>query len=60
MTGLLPGSLDAYGVLQLSQIPMIAVGRLPAIKRNKLAGNIVFWAGLFVGLPLLCVAYVAY
>lgn len=45
---------------QLSQIPMIAIGRLPAIKRNKLAGNIVFWAGLFVGLPLLCVAYVAY
>ncbi|EPT00989.1 hypothetical protein FOMPIDRAFT_149567 [Fomitopsis schrenkii] len=46
--------------LQLSQVPMIAIGRLPAIKRNKLAGNIVFWAGLFVGLPLLCVAYVAY
>ncbi|KZT70797.1 MBOAT-domain-containing protein [Daedalea quercina L-15889] len=46
--------------LQLSQIPMIAVGRLPAIKRNKLLGNIVFWSGLFVGLPLLCVAYIAY
>ncbi|PCH44439.1 MBOAT-domain-containing protein [Wolfiporia cocos MD-104 SS10] len=47
-------------VLQLSQIPMIAIGRVPAIKRNKLAGNIVFWGGLFVGMPLLCVAYVAY
>ncbi|KAH9840045.1 MBOAT-domain-containing protein [Rhodofomes roseus] len=47
-------------ILQLSQIPLIAIGRLPAIKRNKLAGNVVFWIGLFVGLPLLCVAYVAY
>ncbi|KZT09838.1 MBOAT-domain-containing protein [Laetiporus sulphureus 93-53] len=47
-------------MLQLSQLPMIAIGRLPAIKRNKLLGNVVFWAGLFVGLPLLCVAYVAY
>ncbi|OSX64133.1 hypothetical protein POSPLADRAFT_1179745 [Postia placenta MAD-698-R-SB12] len=47
-------------VLQLSQIPMIVIGRIPAIKRNKLLGNMVFWAGLFIGMPLLCVAYVAY
>jgi len=47
-------------MLQLSQIPLIAIGRIPAIKRNKLLGNMVFWAGMFIGLPLLCVAYVAY
>lgn len=45
---------------QLIQIPLIAVGRIPAIKRNKLLGNIVFWLGLYAGFPLLCVAYVAY
>ncbi|KZP25532.1 hypothetical protein FIBSPDRAFT_733698 [Athelia psychrophila] len=47
-------------LLQLSQIPLIAIGRHPVIKRNKLAGNIVFWLGLYAGFPLLCVAYVAY
>ncbi|GJE91227.1 MBOAT, membrane-bound O-acyltransferase family-domain-containing protein [Phanerochaete sordida] len=46
--------------LQLAQIPLIAVGRMPAIKRNKLFGNIVFWLGLYAGFPLLCVAYCAY
>ncbi|OCH96310.1 MBOAT-domain-containing protein [Obba rivulosa] len=46
--------------LQLAQIPLIAVGRMPVIKRNKLLGNIVFWVGLYAGFPLLCVAYVAY
>ncbi|KAH9935072.1 MBOAT-domain-containing protein [Amylocystis lapponica] len=46
--------------LQLIQIPLIAIGRIPAIKRNKLLGNIIFWLGMYVGLPLLCVAYVAY
>jgi sterol O-acyltransferase len=46
--------------LQLIQIPLIAIGRIPAIKRNKLAGNIVFWLGLYAGFPLLCVAYCAY
>ncbi|KAJ6515074.1 MBOAT, membrane-bound O-acyltransferase family-domain-containing protein [Mycena vitilis] len=47
-------------LLQLIQIPLIMVSRLPIIKRNKLMGNIVFWLGLYAGFPLLCVAYVAY
>ncbi|KAJ7116070.1 MBOAT, membrane-bound O-acyltransferase family-domain-containing protein [Mycena epipterygia] len=47
-------------LLQLIQIPLIIVSRLPAIKRNKLLGNVVFWLGLYAGFPLLCVAYVAY
>ncbi|KAI0630563.1 MBOAT-domain-containing protein [Trametes polyzona] len=46
--------------LQIAQIPLIAIGRMPAIRRNKLLGNIVFWLGLYAGFPLLCVAYCAY
>ena len=46
--------------LQLFQIPMIMVQRLPAIRQNKMLGNIVFWLGLFAGFPMLCVAYVTY
>ncbi|KZT21564.1 MBOAT-domain-containing protein [Neolentinus lepideus HHB14362 ss-1] len=46
--------------LQLIQIPLIYLGRLPVIKRNKLLGNIVFWLGLYAGFPLLCVGYVTY
>ncbi|KAJ7696587.1 MBOAT, membrane-bound O-acyltransferase family-domain-containing protein [Mycena rosella] len=47
-------------LLQLIQIPLIIICRLPFIKRNKLMGNVVFWLGLYAGFPLLCVAYVAY
>ncbi|THH32459.1 hypothetical protein EUX98_g1738 [Antrodiella citrinella] len=46
--------------MQLAQIPLIAVGRLPIIKRNQLMGNVIFWIGLYAGFPLLCVAYCAY
>ncbi|CAL1715134.1 unnamed protein product [Somion occarium] len=46
--------------MQLAQIPLIAIGRMPAIKKNKLLGNVVFWIGLYAGFPLLCVAYCAY
>ncbi|KAH9019150.1 MBOAT, membrane-bound O-acyltransferase family-domain-containing protein [Lactarius hengduanensis] len=46
--------------MQLIQIPLIAVGRTPAIKRNKSLGNVVFWLGPYAGFPLLCVAYVLY
>jgi sterol O-acyltransferase len=35
------------------QLPMIALGRLPVVKRNKTVGNIVFWLGLMSGFPLL-------
>ncbi|KAF7308456.1 O-acyltransferase [Mycena chlorophos] len=46
--------------LQLIQIPLIMLSRLPFIKRNKLMGNMVFWLGLYAGFPLLCVGYVTY
>jgi len=47
-------------LLQMVQIPLIALGRLPSIRQNKTMGNIVFWLGLLTGFPLLCVAYCAY
>ncbi|KZS94411.1 MBOAT-domain-containing protein [Sistotremastrum niveocremeum HHB9708] len=47
-------------LLQMIQMPMIALGRIPAIRRNRTLGNIVFWLGLYAGFPLLCVAYCAY
>jgi len=47
-------------LMQLVQLPLIAISRLPFIKRNQLLGNVVFWIGIYAGLPLLCVAYVAY
>jgi sterol O-acyltransferase len=46
--------------LQLVQIPLIVLSRLPAIKSRKRLGNVIFWLGLYAGFPLLCVAYVAY
>lgn len=47
-------------LMQMCQIPMIFLGRIPAVRRNKTLGNVVFWMGLMAGFPLLCVAYVAY
>ncbi|KAF8603802.1 MBOAT-domain-containing protein [Ceratobasidium sp. AG-I] len=47
-------------VMQMSQIPLIFVGRLPIIRRNKVLGNVLFWIGLMAGFPMLCVAYCAY
>ena len=38
---------------QMAQLPMIALGRLPVVKRNKTVGNIVFWMGLMLGFPAL-------
>ncbi|KAF9647429.1 MBOAT-domain-containing protein [Thelephora ganbajun] len=45
---------------QIVQIPLIAVGRIPAIRRNKILGNVFFWLSLFSGFPLLCVLYVVH
>ncbi|CUA78209.1 sterol O-acyltransferase [Rhizoctonia solani] len=47
-------------VLQMSQVPLIFLGRLPIIKQNRVLGNVLFWVGLMAGFPLLCVAYCAY
>lgn len=42
-------------LMQMAQLPMIALGRLPIVRRNKTIGNIVFWIGLMAGFPLLWV-----
>ncbi|TPX37431.1 hypothetical protein SmJEL517_g00683 [Synchytrium microbalum] len=36
-------------VLQMLQIPLIYIGRIPAIRRQKLLGNILFWVSMFLG-----------
>ncbi|WRT69249.1 uncharacterized protein IL334_006233 [Kwoniella shivajii] len=47
-------------LMQMAQLPMIALGRLPIVRRNKTVGNIVFWAGLMSGFPLLAICYLIY
>ncbi|ORX39282.1 putative sterol O-acyltransferase [Kockovaella imperatae] len=47
-------------LMQMAQLPMIYLGKVPAIKRNKTLGNIVFWVGLMCGFPLLAVGYLRY
>ncbi|WVQ93034.1 hypothetical protein IAU59_000098 [Kwoniella sp. CBS 9459] len=47
-------------LMQMAQLPMIALGRLPIVKRNRTIGNIVFWAGLMSGFPLLAICYLIY
>eukprot|EP00834_Sanchytrium_tribonematis_P000428 NODE_8_length_66115_cov_0.981823.p13 type:complete len:454 gc:universal NODE_8_length_66115_cov_0.981823:52263-53624(+) len=44
-------------VIQMLQIPLIAFQELPPIKKFPVAGNVLFWFGMYCGLPLLCVAY---
>lgn len=41
--------------MQMMQLPMIAMGRLPLLRRYPTLGNIFFWAGLIWGFPLLAV-----
>ncbi|WWC72925.1 uncharacterized protein I206_106889 [Kwoniella pini CBS 10737] len=47
-------------LMQMAQLPMIALGKLPIVKRNKTVGNIVFWLGLMSGFPLLAICYLIY
>lgn len=36
-------------LLQMVQLPLVALSRVPIIKRNRTLGNIVFWIGLMAG-----------
>ncbi|CAG8773591.1 5367_t:CDS:1, partial [Acaulospora morrowiae] len=40
-------------VMQMLQMPLIALGRLPVIREKWWLGNAFFWFSLFVGLPML-------
>lgn len=44
-------------VLQMMQLPLIFLGRQPWVRKHSTVGNIVFWLGMFVGLPLLAILY---
>lgn len=40
-------------IWQMVQLPMIALGKLPIMKKHKTVGNLTFWIGLMCGFPLL-------
>ncbi|KAJ2963808.1 hypothetical protein NQZ79_g1274 [Umbelopsis isabellina] len=44
-------------ILQMLQIPLIIIGRHPFIRKRSWLGNVFFWAGMFVGPPLLGILY---
>ncbi|KAL2920127.1 Sterol O-acyltransferase 2 (Sterol-ester synthase 2) [Polyrhizophydium stewartii] len=43
--------------MQMFQIPLIYISRLPFFRGRKTAGNAFFWFGMFMGPPLLAVVY---
>ncbi|KAI8847017.1 MBOAT, membrane-bound O-acyltransferase family-domain-containing protein [Chytridium lagenaria] len=43
--------------MQMLQLPLIFLSRIPMISKQKTLGNMIFWFGLFLGPPLLGVAY---
>jgi sterol O-acyltransferase len=43
--------------LQMLQLPLIALSSLKIFQGRALAGNVFFWFGMFMGPPLLAVAY---
>ncbi|TIC70439.1 MBOAT-domain-containing protein [Wallemia mellicola] len=47
-------------MLQMAQLPMIAIGRLPVVRRYPAFANMFFWLGLMSGPPLLAVGYMKY
>lgn len=47
-------------LMQMVQLPMIAVGRMPIMRRNKTVGNLFFWIGLMMGFPFLAVCYLRF
>ncbi|KAI9189743.1 Sterol O-acyltransferase 2 (Sterol-ester synthase 2) [Blastocladiella emersonii ATCC 22665] len=44
-------------LLQMFQLPLIWLGRLPWSRRHPVAGNAFFWFGMFAGPPLLAISY---
>jgi sterol O-acyltransferase len=44
-------------VLQMTQIPLIYIGRLKWTRRHPVFGNLFFWISMLTGLPLLTLGY---
>lgn len=47
-------------LMQMSQIPLIMLAKLPVIRENADLGNFIFWLGLMIGFPMLNIAYLVY
>ena len=47
-------------VLQMSQIPLMFMARLQFIRARPVLGNILFWAGMIIGLPILNILYIVF
>jgi len=43
--------------LQMLQLPLISLSKLPVMREKKWFGNAFFWLGLFLGPPLLAILY---
>jgi hypothetical protein len=41
----------------MSQVPLIWLMRIPAVKRHPLLGNIMFWIGMSFGQPIIMIMY---
>jgi sterol O-acyltransferase len=46
-----------FFILQMLQIPLTAILRMPLLRKNPLIGNAFFWFGMYLGQPILAVAY---
>ncbi|KAI7851655.1 MBOAT, membrane-bound O-acyltransferase family-domain-containing protein [Circinella umbellata] len=44
-------------VMQMLQLPLIVLGQQSFIKKHSTTGNILWWLGMFIGLPLLAILY---
>ncbi|KAI5476326.1 hypothetical protein MNV49_007839 [Pseudohyphozyma bogoriensis] len=46
--------------MQMAQLPLIMIGRLPIMRKYPALGNLFFWLGLMAGFPLLAVSYLRF
>lgn len=47
-------------LMQMSQLPLMLLARMQFIRRNPLLGNILFWIGLLIGMPILNILYIMF
>ncbi|KAL1923020.1 uncharacterized protein VTP21DRAFT_9396 [Calcarisporiella thermophila] len=43
--------------LQMLQVPLMFLSRVPVVRQRKILGNVVFWIGMLTGPPLLGIVY---
>jgi sterol O-acyltransferase len=55
------GTLRGYLLLlQMSQIPLIMIGRTPFMRDKKVLGNVICWFGYISGPSMVCTLYLVY